>query len=162
MTRCSSIPSHTKPLLPSWILSSTLMTIQYSLQAADERPIHGSICCGPNSPDASLVRGLLRANWKTEAISQRQCLCARPGACVCALGLDRTSCEREREKEKMERKSNNKRWRDWRKGGGGGERRTFRSSHREQLTCQHLFPCGHIGKAPVGFELTQPKATSCN
>lgn len=119
ITWCSSIPSHTKPLLLSWIVSSTLMTIQYSLQAADERPIHSSICCGPNSPDASLVRGPLQANWKTEAISQTQCLCAY----VCVLGgrLDIKKSERERKEEGGE--IIDKGWREWRRGSEEEKRR---------------------------------------
>lgn len=150
LTWCSSIPSHTKALLLSWIVSSTLMTIQYSLQAADERPIHSSICCRPSSPDASLVRGPLQANWKTEAISQRQCLC-----------VGRETCRREMGEKKKE-ENNWQRMEGARKRESAGGRETFLSSQREQLTCQHLVPCGHIEKAPVGIELTQPKPTLCN
>lgn len=115
LTWCGRIPSHAKPLLLSWILSSTLMTIQYSLQAADERPIHGSICCGPNSPDAILVRGPLQANWKTEAIAQPL------GTRVCVRVTEK-GCQRE--------ENNDKRWREW--GRGSVEEKERHSlPHRE-------------------------------
>lgn len=156
ITLCSSIPSHTKPLLLSWIVSSTLMTIQYSLQAADERPIHSSICCRPKSPDASLVRGPLQANWKTEAITQRQCLCVY--VCVCWEG-DFTE-RMVKEKRKVKKIIDN----GWSERGIGNEEENERhsSSRKEQLTCQHLVSCGHLEKAPAGIELTQHKPTLCN
>lgn len=132
------------------------MTIQYSLQAADERPIHSSICCRPKSPDASLVRGPLQANWKTEAITQRQCLCVY--VCVCWEGdfTERTV----KEKRKVKKIIDN----GWSEGGIGNEEENERhsSSRKEQLTCQHLVSCGHLEKAPAGIELTQHKPTLCN
>lgn len=129
ITWCSSIPSHTKALLLSWIVSSTLMTVQYSLQAADERPIHSSICCGPYSPDASLVRGPLQANWKTEAISQRQCV----RECVLAWRKSRVRKEKKR-------KLIDKGWREW---GRRSEEKKGRHSSRHRKNSWPVSICSH-------------------
>lgn len=150
ITWCGSIPSHTKPLLLSWIVSSTLMTIQYSLQAADERPIRSSICCGPNSPDASLVRGPLRANWKTEAISQRQRLCV----CVCV-------CRKTNQRERKERKILTKDGES--KEEGMQRRKRDIPLLAETADLSAFVPMQPYWKSPRGHWInTTPKPASCN
>lgn len=132
------------------------MTIQYSLQAADERPIHSSICCRPKSPDASLVRGPLQANWKTEAITQRQCLCVYVRVCW--------GGRHHRENSEREKKNEGNNW-QWMEGMRNRERRRKKDIpplRKNSWPVSTRSRVAILKKPPAGTELTQHKPTLCN
>lgn len=170
---CSLLASKIRFLSQNTFLSVPI-TVQCGLQTTNqtERPIRGSMCCRPDLTDASLLRGPLRGNWKTEALSYSHTMCP----CV-GVGGAGGGGERQRKTKRMCRIKKeggqsgeiiDMRWSNWlekrkiqKKIFGFFFFFFFLTAKTADLSA-FLLILPHTGKSQVATELTQHKSISCN